>query len=93
MIARRSKYFNLNVLKAWEGWKAGIAEVYGLNFGGDYLAVGCYTPSLGDDLGLWGRALLWLLGVAEPRRGEHRQHEFKVEHRHAYTDITPPALA
>ena len=70
----KTDLFNLNLLEPWERWKAGIAESTGLSFGGDYLPVGFVaTNSLGDQhLGLWGLPLLWELGLAEPRRGEHR---------------------
>ena len=70
----KADLLNLNVLQSWERWKAGIAESTGLSFGGDYLAVGFVaTNSLGDNTSASGVvALLWGLGLAEPRRGEHR---------------------
>ena len=90
----KADLLNLNVLKAWEGWKAGIAESTGLSFGGDYLAVGFVaTDSLGDDTSASGVARFFgsweLLNRGAANTGSV---EFKIEHRHAYTDITPSAF-
>ncbi|MGB5201815.1 MAG: hypothetical protein WBR56_18135, partial [Sedimenticolaceae bacterium] len=53
----KADLLNVNVLKEWEGWKAGIAESTGLSFGGDYLPVGFVaTDSLGDDTSAAGVA-------------------------------------
>ena len=90
----KADLLDLNVLKAWEGWKAGIAESTGLSFGGDYFAVGfAATDSLGDDTSASGVARLFgsweLLNRDAANTGSL---EFKVEHRHAYTDIPPAAF-
>ena len=91
----KADLLNLNVLEAWEGWKAGIAESTGLSFGGDYLAVGfAATDSLlGDDTSASGVARFFgsweLLNRGAANTGSL---EFKIENRHAYTDIPPSAF-
>ncbi len=90
----KADLLNRNVLKEWEGWKAGIAESTGLSLGGDYLAVGfAATDSLGDDISASGVARFFgsweLLNRGAANTGSL---EFKIEHRHAYTDITPSAF-
>ena len=87
----KADLLNVNVLKEWEGWKAGIAESTGLSFGGDYLPVGFVaTDSLGDDTSAAGVARFFgsweLLNRGAANTGSV---EFKVEHRRAYTDIPP----
>jgi len=90
----KADLLNLNVLEAWEVWKAGIAESTGLSFGGDYFGVGfAATNSLGDDTSASGVARFFgsweLLNRGVANTGSL---EFKIEHRHAYTDITPSAF-
>ena len=90
----KADLLNLNILKAWKGWKAGIAESTGLSFGGDYLAVGfAATGSLGDDTSASGVARFFgsweLLNRGAANTGSV---VFKIENRHAYTDIAPSAF-
>ena len=90
----KTDLFNLNLLQSWEGWKAGIAESTGLSFGGDYLPVGFVaTNSLGANTSASGVFRFFgswaLLNRGKANTGSL---EFKIEHRHAYTDITPSAF-
>ncbi len=90
----KADLLNINLLQPWEKWKAGIAESTGLSFGGDYLAVGFVaTNSLGDDTSASGVLRVFggwnLLNRGAANTGSL---EFKIEHRHAYTDITPSAF-
>ncbi len=86
--------FNLNLLEPWEKWKARVADSTGLTFGGDYLPVGFVaTNSLGDD-GSASGVFRFFGSWALVNRGKANTGsiEFKIEHRHAYTDITPSAF-
>ena len=90
----KTDLFNLNLLQSWERWKAGIAESTGLSFGGDYLPVGFVaTNSLGANTSASGVFRFFgswaLLNRGAANTGSL---EFKIEHRHAYTDITPSAF-
>ncbi|GGE99017.1 carbohydrate porin [Stappia taiwanensis] len=82
-----------NLLENWEEWKAGIRDRTGLSFGADYTAAGFVaTESLGDDYAAGGIARFFgsfdLVNRDGPNTG---RLEFKIEHRHSYTD-TPPIL-
>jgi len=80
-----------NLLKSWEDWKADIADRSGLSFGLDYNALGfAATDSLGDDTSASGAFRLFgtwnFIGRGTKNTGGI---VFKVEHRHAYTDVAP----
>ena len=80
-----------NLLKSWEDWKADIADRSGLSFGLDYNALGlAATDSLGDETSASGVFRLFgtwnMIGRGTKNTGGI---VFKVEHRHAYTDVAP----
>ncbi|MFC1577891.1 carbohydrate porin [Thermodesulfobacteriota bacterium] len=80
-----------NLLKSWEDWKADIADRSGLSFGLDYNALGfAATDSLGDDTSASGAFRLFgtwdFFGRGTKNTGGI---VFKVEHRHAYSDVAP----
>lgn len=80
-----------NVLKAWNDWKAGIQKETGFNFGADYTMVGLSaTSSPGDDTAASGIARAYGSWAFSNRDSKNTGSiEFKFEHRHAYTDVTP----
>ncbi len=84
-----------NFLEAWEGWKAGIAEETGFYFGLDYTAVGLAASSSPGDEDSAASGIARLFGSLELiNHGAQNTGsiQFKIEHRHAYTDIAPTAL-
>ena len=75
-------------------WKAGVKERTGFDFGIDYNALGYHaTESLGEDNAASGAFRLF--GTWELfRRGASNNGSiiFKIENRHAYTDVSPQAF-
>jgi porin len=79
------------LFERWFEWKDGLTERHGFSFGVDYSAVGLGSDSSpGDDrsaggmirfYGTWG-----LVGRGTKNTGAL---VWKVEHRHAYTDVAP----
>jgi porin len=91
---KKAGLFDLNLLKPWKDWKSGVADRTGLKFGGDYLAVGfAATNSLGENTSASGVARIFggwdLVNRGAANTGSI---EFKIEHRHGYTDILPVAF-
>jgi len=82
-----------NRLKNWEAWKANVGERTGLSFGADYTAVGlAATSSLGDDTSASGISRFFGSWGLVNRSAENTGSiEFKIEHRHSYTEV-PPAF-
>ena len=83
-----------DLLKTWTDWKAEVAQRTGLSFGGDYTAVGfAATSSPGDDTAASGIARFFgtwdLVNCGGANTGGLH---FRVEHRHAYTDVPPAAF-
>ena len=78
----------------FRAWKKGFKERTGLDFGFDYNALGfAATASPGDDTAASGA--LRFFGVWELfQRGSENNGSlvFKLEHRHAYTDVAPSAF-
>ena len=77
--------------KRWDAWKAGLKERTGLDFGVDYNALGfAATESPGEDTAGSGAFRIYgtwdLIGRDGPNTGSL---VFKIEHRHAYTDVAP----
>ena len=79
----------------FDEWKACVKERSGLDFGIDYLSLGlAATDSLGDNTAASG--VFRVYGNWELfNRGKENSGSliFKVEHRHAYTDVAPAAFA
>ena len=77
--------------KRWDAWKARLKERSGLDFGFDYNTLGfAATESLGDDTSASGVFRFYgtwdLVGRDGPNTGSL---VFKIENRHAYTEVTP----
>lgn len=90
----KADVLDLNLLKKWKKWKAGITEKTGLDFGADYTAVGfAATSSLGDDTSASGIARVYG-SWAFLNRGtkDTGSIDFKIENRHSYTDVPPAAF-
>jgi porin len=79
----------------FDRWKAGVKERSGFDFGIDYLSLGlAATDSLGDSTAASG--VFRVYGNWELfNRGKEDSGSlvFKVENRHAYTDVAPAAFA
>ena len=79
----------------FDEWKACVKERTGLDFGIDYLSLGlAATDSLGDNTAASG--VFRVYGNWELfNRGKENSGSlvFKVENRHAYTDVAPAAFA
>jgi hypothetical protein len=79
------------VLNHWFDWKTGLVEKYGLSFGVDYSAAGLRASETpGDDSAAGGMIRFFgswdLIGQGTNNTGAMI---WKVEHRHAYTDVAP----
>ncbi len=77
--------------KRYFAWKDGLTEKHGFSFGLDYSAVGLgANESLGDDRSSGGMVRFFgawdLVGRGTKNTGAF---VWKVEHRHAYTDVAP----
>jgi len=75
----------------WFAWKDGLTEKHGFSFGVDYSAVGFGADSsAGDDRSAGGMIRFFgswdLVGRGTKNTGAL---VWKVEHRHAYTDVAP----
>ena len=83
------------ILKSWDDWKAGVQEGTGLDFGLDYNALGfAATESLGDDTSASGVFRLFgTWNFVGRGTGNEGGVVFKLEHRHAYTDVAPNEFA
>jgi len=79
------------LFERWFEWKDGLTEKHGLSFGVDYSAVGLGADeSPGEDRSAGG--MVRFFGAWElVGRGNSNNGSFvwKVEHRHAYTDVAP----
>lgn len=89
----KADLLNQNLLKDWERWRADIVDRTGFSFGADYIAVGLKASTApvvdGSAAGVGRFFGSWELF----NRGAENTGsiEFKVEHRHSFTDV-PPAL-
>lgn len=80
--------FPRNIAPRWFAWKDRLAE-NGLRFNLDYLALGqSINAELGD--GKAGSGIARFYGNWQAT--EHGSLTFKIEHRHAYTDVAPQFL-
>lgn len=82
---------DLNLLKKWKTWKADVARRTGLDFGADYTAVGfAATASPGGDASASGIARFFgSWGLLNRGAANTGSVEFKIEHRHSFTDVAP----
>lgn len=95
--ATHENLLDKNLQARWDGWKKGLAESSGLSFGLDYSAqMYAATDSLAgaDDFVASGMARFYgkweLLNRGKANSGTLN---WKVEHRHRYTDGTPAGFA
>lgn len=80
--------FPMNIGPGWFGWKSALAE-RGFKFNIDYLALGQSTNAdLGDGEAASGIARFYGAWQAT----QTGSLTFKIEHRHAYTDVAPQFL-
>ncbi len=80
--------FPRNVAPGWFAWKDGLAE-QGFRFNVDYLTLGQASSSnIGEGEAASGIFRLY----GNWKATEHGQLTFKLEHRHAYTDVAPQFL-
>jgi porin len=86
--------FELSFLDPYREWKAGIQERTGLHFGGDYSALGFVgSGDFGDDEAAGGMVRFFGTWDLVDRGGDHPGAlVWKVEHRHAYTNVAPSGL-
>jgi porin len=91
----KPELLGVDLQNGFDAWKAGVKERTGLGFGIDYLSLGlAATDSLGDSTAASG--VFRIYGTWELfNRGKKNDGSlvFKVEHRHAYTDVAPAAFA
>ncbi len=91
----KPELLGVDLQNGFDAWKAGVKERTGLDFGIDYLSLGlAATDSPGDSTAASG--VFRIYGNWELfNRGKENDGSlvFKVEHRHAYTDVAPAAFA
>ena len=91
----KPELLGVDLQNGFDAWKAGVKEKSGLDFGIDYLSLGlAATDSLGDNTAASG--VFRIYGNWELfNRGKENNGSlvFKVENRHAYTDVAPAAFA
>ncbi|WP_299354286.1 carbohydrate porin [uncultured Shimia sp.] len=80
--------FPRNIAPGWHAWKDGLAE-QGFRFNLDYLMLG---QSSNADLGTGEAASGIFRFYGNWQATDHGSLTFKVEHRHAYTDVAPQFL-
>jgi porin len=91
----KPEFLGVDLQNGFDAWKAGVKERTGLDFGVDYISLGlAATDSLGDSTAASG--VFRVYGTWELfNRGKENSGSliFKVENRHAYTDVAPEAFA
>jgi porin len=91
----KPELLGVDLQNGFDAWKAGVKERTGLDFGIDYLSLGlAATDSPGDSTAASG--VFRIYGNWELfNRGKENDGSlvFKLEHRHAYTDVAPAAFA
>jgi porin len=87
----KASLFDLDWLRRYREWKAGIREKTGIHFGGDYSAQAFFADeSAGDDFSGAGMYRFFGSWDLVDRGGDHPgAFVWKVEHRHRYTDVPP----
>jgi porin len=95
-VEPRDSFFERPMLPGFTNWKERTQEEHGLTTGFDYSAVSLSaSDSLGDDRAAGGMLRVygsWDIVGKDPDSNSTGALVYKVENRHAYTDIAPSAL-